>query len=227
MEIVNEKIVRFKKSDKPALKAVFASDKYPNEIFSGGGDIIVEHSSDPDFSSIGTILIGHTVSDIDGSNSYNVENNKISSAEFGKLLSFKIGLGGFPAKETSKFIRLRYTENGKSIISNTVLFTSLTSAVFDSAILTTDFIPKKVKLELDVGSDETYDITILVSNNALDLSPVFEDMTAKFLTNSYFEITNATKEPDKPWAVQVRVSIKKPDTSVKKVEVENMNILIL
>ena len=54
-------------------------------------------------------------------------------------------------------------------------------------------------------------IQVLATNNALDVSPVWEDATAQFLTMDYFEFQNATKTAE-TFAVGLKVIIQANDS---------------
>lgn len=149
-----------------------------------------------------------------------------TNADVGK--KFKIPVTGL-AVNTSKYIRVGATDTAGSNTttwSNSVLIKVGTTLDFISKPQPIDFMPRFASIYMKAKIDEPQVVTktILVSNNALDASPVWEDATEAFNSNAIYKFKNQTKTASK-WAVAYRCIINS-NVSTGVIEVDAMGVAI-
>lgn len=164
-------------------------------------------SDDKEFTSPTIISVGNIY--IYNSGSYTLHNSRgvINTSAVPGQFKFSFQ---FPNINDVRYIKIAIIGNTATYFSSPILLTSNNTLDFKTLPLILQNRPNKVKIDdkkkLISGSNVT--INVFVTNNALDESPVWENITAYYLTNQFYEFTNDQKTATN-WAISVRYLITK------------------
>lgn len=113
-----------------------------------------------------------------------------------------------------QFVRVRVEQNSIVFHSNSIFVSSeIGSCTILSKTIKKDFLPRYISFhdnyELD-GTESNITITVEATNNGLDTTPTWEDVTEEYLNGKPYQFKNKTKT-NKDYGVAVRITVRKTD----------------
>jgi hypothetical protein len=189
------------------------------------GEIVMKVSSSNDFSGASIITPTQILFSDDAGETFQelTSDNIISADDAGTDLIFRF-VYAYPNENSIKYMKLTFTEDENSAIDSLpIILTSLNTLDFKLAsAITKSQKPGRIKISLKENyiNNPDLNIQVLVTNNALDTEPVWEDATTEFNNNEYYIFTNSVKSQTN-WGINVRFIITKSsyDTGIEIEEI--------
>lgn len=130
----------------------------------------------------------------------------------------------FPNVNSVRYIKVCITEDTKDYFSSIILLSSNIDLDFKTVPITLENKPNEIIVSDKKTIIDSSNVTISVyaTNNALDASPVWENITTEYNNNEFYQFTNDTKT-NTNWAISVRYLISKSNYNAG-IEIEEIYI---
>lgn len=134
-------------------------------------------------------------------------NNIIQSTDTDKIFRAVVT---FPNSETIQYIKISDTDDSIEYFSHISMLSAYPTIDFCTKKITLTERPLKVKVvdEKTIIDPEHVVISVYATNNALDITPLWEDITSAYNNNQFYSFTNITKT-DTNWAISIKYLITK------------------